>query len=40
MKRLMSADDVVLERRKDGAVAPKRVRRDPAILTDLFVKAR
>jgi predicted glycosyltransferase len=40
MKRLMSADDVVLERRKDGAVAPERIRRDPAILTDLLVKAR
>ena len=40
MKRLMSADDVVLERRKDGAAAPPRIRRDPAILTDLFVKSR
>jgi uncharacterized protein len=40
MRRLMSADDVVLERRKDGAVAAARIRRDPTILTDLFVKAR
>jgi uncharacterized protein len=40
MKRLMSADDVVLERREAGATAPARIRRDPAILTDLFVKAR
>ena len=40
MRRLMSADEVVLERRKDGAAAPARIRRDPAILTDLFVKAR
>ena len=36
----MSADDVVLERRNDGAAPPPRVRRDPAIFTDLFVKAR
>jgi predicted glycosyltransferase len=40
LKRLERADDVVLERRKDGAAAPERVRRDPAVLTDLFVKAR
>jgi hypothetical protein len=31
---------VVLERRTNGAVAPERVRRDPAVFTDLFVKAR
>jgi predicted glycosyltransferase len=40
MKRLTSADEVILERRNDGAAAFARVRRDPAILTDLFVKAR
>jgi uncharacterized protein len=40
MQRLTSAGDVVLERRKDGAVAQARIRRDPAIFTDLFVKAR
>ena len=40
MHRLMSADEVVLERRTDGAAPPPRVRRDPAIFTDLFVKAR
>jgi predicted glycosyltransferase len=40
MHRLMSADEVVLERRANGAVAPERVRRDPAVFTDLFVKAR
>jgi predicted glycosyltransferase len=37
MKRLVRADDVVLERRA-GATVP-RVRRDPAEFTDLFVKA-
>jgi predicted glycosyltransferase len=37
MKRLVRADEVVLERR-DGATVP-RVRRDPAEFTDLFVKA-
>jgi predicted glycosyltransferase len=40
MHRLMSADEVVLERRANGAVTPERVRRDPAVFTDLFVKAR
>jgi predicted glycosyltransferase len=40
MHRLMSADEVVLQRRANGAVAPERVRRDPAIFTDLFVKSR
>ena len=34
------AQGVVLERRTNGAGPPPRVRRDPAILTDLFVKAR
>jgi hypothetical protein len=36
----MSADEVVLERRANTAAAPPRIRRDPAIFTDLFVKAR
>jgi predicted glycosyltransferase len=40
MHRLTSADEVSLVRRAIGAVAPERVRRDPAIFTDLFVKAR
>src|SRR3954462_4531584 len=40
MRRLMSADDVVLERRDNGATTPVRVRRDPAVFADLFVKAR
>ncbi|MDA0161920.1 DUF354 domain-containing protein [Solirubrobacter ginsenosidimutans] len=40
MHRLMSAGDVVLEHRDNGATAPERVRRDPAVFTDLFVKAR
>ena len=39
MLRLERADDVVLERRTDAAAPPPRVRRDPAIFTDLFVKA-
>ena len=39
MHRLMSAGDVVLEHRDNGATAPERVRRDPAVFTDLFVKA-
>ena len=41
MRRLTSADEVVLERRgKRRTDAPPRIRRDPAIFTDLFVKAR
>ncbi|HEY6891321.1 MAG TPA: DUF354 domain-containing protein [Solirubrobacter sp.] len=40
MHRLMSAEDVVLEHRDNGATTPERVRRDPAVFTDLFVKAR
>jgi predicted glycosyltransferase len=40
MHRLMSADEVSLARRAIGAAAPERARRDPAIFTDLFVKAR
>jgi predicted glycosyltransferase len=40
MRRLERADAVVLERRTDGAQAPARIRRDPAVFTDLFVKAR
>ena len=38
LRRLTRAEDVVLERR-DPAAAPPRVRRDPAVFTDLFVKA-
>jgi predicted glycosyltransferase len=38
MKRLTSADDIVFERRKSGAPTTPRVRRDPEIFTDLFVK--
>jgi uncharacterized protein len=37
LRRLERADDVVLARR-DGAAAPPRIRRDPAVLTDLLVK--
>jgi uncharacterized protein len=37
LRRLERAEDVVLERR-DGAAAPPRVRRDPAVLVDLLVK--
>jgi predicted glycosyltransferase len=37
MHRLTRAEDVVLGKR-DAAGAPKRVRRDPAAFTDLFVK--
>jgi predicted glycosyltransferase len=40
MHRLISADEISLERRAGGAVAPERIRRDPAVFTDLFVKAR
>jgi predicted glycosyltransferase len=43
LKRLTSADEVVFERRKTGAPShpptTPRVRRDPKIFTDLFVKA-
>ena len=37
LRRLEHPGDVVLERR-DGAAAPPRVRRDPAVLADLLVK--
>ena len=39
MRRLTSADDVVFERRTGGEPTTPRVRRDPKIFTDLFVKA-
>jgi predicted glycosyltransferase len=39
MHRLASADDVVFERRESGAPATPRIRRDPEVFTDLFVKA-
>ena len=38
MHRLTSADDVVLERRTGAEARPPRIRRDPAIFTDLFVR--
>jgi predicted glycosyltransferase len=37
LRRLTRAEDVVLERRDAGAPSAVRVRRDPAIFTDLFV---
>jgi predicted glycosyltransferase len=37
LKRLVRADDVVLERRAGATVPP--IRRDPAEFADLFVKA-
>ena len=39
MLRLTRPEDVVLKRREDGEPAPMRVRRDPELFTDLFVKA-
>jgi predicted glycosyltransferase len=39
LKRLSRAEDVVLKRRGTGESAPMRVRRDPDLFTDLFVKA-
>ncbi|MEA2198712.1 MAG: uncharacterized protein QOJ25_2763 [Solirubrobacteraceae bacterium] len=36
LKRLTSADDIVVQRRERGAKAPERIRRDPALLTDLL----
>jgi uncharacterized protein len=39
MRRLTTAEDVVLERRTAAAGAPERIRRDPEVFTDLFVKA-
>jgi predicted glycosyltransferase len=38
LKRLASADDIVFEQRATGESATPRVRRDPQIFTDLFVK--
>ena len=38
LKRLTSADEVVFERRTAGAPTTPRVRRDPGVFTDLFVK--
>jgi predicted glycosyltransferase len=40
MLRLTRAEDVVFERRTPGSDAPARIRRDPEVFTDLFVKAR
>src|SRR3954453_13854163 len=40
LKRLTSADDVVFERRGDAEPAAPRIRRDPDVFTDLFVKGR
>jgi predicted glycosyltransferase len=37
LRRLVRADDIVLDRR-DGAAVPPRVRRDPAVFADLLVK--
>ena len=39
LKRLTSADEVELERRAAASPSAERIRRDPAIFTDLFVKA-
>ncbi len=39
MRRLTSADEVVFERRTAGEPTTPRIRRDPKIFTDLFVKA-
>ena len=39
MRRLSRAEDVVFERRSSGEPTTPRVRRDPKIFTDLFVKA-
>ena len=40
MRRLTSADEVVFERRDRGEPSTPRVRRDPEVFTDLFVKGR
>jgi predicted glycosyltransferase len=37
LRRLVRADDIVLDRRDGAAVLP-RVRRDPAVFADLLVK--
>ena len=39
LRRLIRAEDVVLERRPSAAGAPPRIRRDPEHFTDLFVKS-
>ena len=39
MHRLTSADQVVFERRESGEPTTPRIRRDPEVFTDLFVKA-
>jgi predicted glycosyltransferase len=39
MRRLTRAEDVVFERRAPGADVPPRIRRDPEVFSDLFVKA-
>jgi predicted glycosyltransferase len=39
MRRLQRAEDVVFERRTPGVAAAARIRRDPDVFTDLFVKA-
>ena len=39
LRRLTDADDVVLERRKPDAPGPERIRRDPEVFTNLFVKS-
>src|SRR3954454_22544577 len=39
LRRLTSAEDVVFERRNSGEPNTPRVRRDPELFTDLFVKA-
>ena len=39
MRRLTRPEDVVLKRREGGEPPPMRVRRDPELFTDLFVKA-
>jgi predicted glycosyltransferase len=37
LRRLTSADEVVVTKRADGAGDGSRVRRDPTVLTDLLV---
>lgn len=39
LRRLTSAEDITLTRRNPADPAPERVRRDPELFTDLFVKA-
>ena len=40
LRRLTRAEDVVLERRAPARPSAPRIRRDPEVFTDLFVKAR